>query len=169
MNRKWLLSDFGFSTVLDGSIHAMSTERRGTDSYRAPELVEYTYDTSGNSRPGIASKESDIWAVGCILFQIATTKTFRAFKTDYDTLGYMMRWAGFELPQLKEDYNDALQDKVMCLETGSLAPVWEQINCILEGCLAIAPEAKPSASQLHERFRKMWVELKKSEIRGVMK
>lgn len=153
--RRWLLTDFGFSTIVESEGVAFSCQRRGTDTYRAPELAEFTYDTSGNSRPGIVSKESDIWAVGCILFQVATTNNSRAFQSDHHAIGFRKGWEGYEIPQLNELHNVNLGQGIACPELGSCEsmPLWMHLNFILFKCFAREPRDRASAYELMEYFQ----------------
>jgi len=50
----------------------MTTYGRGTESYRAPELIRET---------ATVTKSSDIWALGCIIYALAFQK--KAFESDF--------------------------------------------------------------------------------------
>jgi serine/threonine protein kinase len=70
----WKLTDFGFTS------EAMSAARtslygRGTSGYRSPEIV-------GTEKPHYSNR-SDIWALGCILYELATGR--RVFEHDFAT------------------------------------------------------------------------------------
>jgi serine/threonine protein kinase len=155
LKKRWILTDFGFSSIFKSQALILSRDRRGTPVYRAPELAEYTYDSSGHSTPGSVSTKSDIWALGCILYRLATSgKTF-AFSGDYAAVAYKQRHDGVELPQLTAEHAPSLQLETMCPERICLLPMWEQINSILGKCLARDPELRPSALELRLRFQKM--------------
>src|ERR1700685_2478180 len=66
--RQWKIVDFGIMSH-GTSDHAISTHAsRGTGGYRAPELV---------ADVGHFTNKVDIWASGCILFELITgTKAF---------------------------------------------------------------------------------------------
>jgi len=70
----WKIADFGLSA--EGSTkHSIQTgQARGTGGYRAPELL--------NEQDAKFTKKVDIWALGCILYELAM-KT-RAFRGDWD-------------------------------------------------------------------------------------
>jgi eukaryotic-like serine/threonine-protein kinase len=72
----WKVADFGFAT--DGLSREANTSflGRGTDGYRAPELVSIDALEIGK-----AGKPSDIWALGCIFFELVTRR--RAFFDSY--------------------------------------------------------------------------------------
>jgi hypothetical protein len=70
---KWKISDFGISSEGTSSYLVTTTSSRGKPSYRAPELLEF-----GN---GKYSHKSDIWAVGCVLFEMITRR--KRFNHDY--------------------------------------------------------------------------------------
>lgn len=133
---------------------ALSTGRRGTNAYRAPELTEITFDSSGLPLPCVVTCKSDIWAMGCILFKLATTNKVCAFDSDYSALNYKRDFEGFELPQLNEQHNIELRQKTKCKgEEGQ--PFWEQLNGIIKVCLAKDPEERPTARELNSRFEMM--------------
>jgi serine/threonine protein kinase len=72
----WKITDFDFTK--DGKCKEMhSTENaRGTDCYRAPELV----------KSGKVGTTSDIWALGCIIHALVSGRT--AFNGDTDVWNY---------------------------------------------------------------------------------
>jgi serine/threonine protein kinase len=67
--RVWKIADFGLTA--EGSKKAHTTRySRGTPSYRAPELV----------KDGVFSNKVDIWAMGCILYELIFSK--KTFSSD---------------------------------------------------------------------------------------
>jgi serine/threonine protein kinase len=65
----WKIADFGIS-VPGTSKNALTTRyARGTDRYRAPELVTLF----SAEKPGFTNKV-DIWAFGCIIFELVCSK-----------------------------------------------------------------------------------------------
>jgi len=71
----WKLGDLG--TVADGTSKHFNTTRysRGTACYRAPEILQ---------EPAKYNNKADIWAFGCIVYELATKK--KAFDSDIATL-----------------------------------------------------------------------------------
>jgi serine/threonine protein kinase len=68
--QQWKLTDFGISATATSN-RAHSTEyRRGTASYRAPEVWRHEF-----------TNKVDIWSLGCVLHELATSKT--AFEHDW--------------------------------------------------------------------------------------
>jgi serine/threonine protein kinase len=51
--RRWVITDFGFAMRIDDDTVVLSHRKRGTNTYRAPELIQKCE----------ASKKSDIWAL----------------------------------------------------------------------------------------------------------
>lgn len=71
--RQWVISDFGYTCEGDSDKLTISRAGRGTESYRAPELMGP--DTTR------FSNKSDIFALGCIIFELASDN--KAFANDY--------------------------------------------------------------------------------------
>lgn len=150
-----MLTDFGFSTIVGDGDVALSHDRWGTTAYRAPELLDFSYDEAGHSRPAEVSRKSDIWAIGCILFKVASCNRACAFTSDYNVIAFKNRHEGHALPQLEEGHNKALCHAIWCPERDRVLPLWEQVNSMIKLCLAIDPEERPTALELSNRFEKM--------------
>lgn len=87
----WKITDFGLTAEGTARTALATQYARGTISYRAPELHK-----------GIASMKSDIWALGCILYELVfgckafldDWSVFQYFtskqRLDFPTLGYPM-------------------------------------------------------------------------------
>lgn len=119
----WKLADFGLT--VEGSSNTEHTTRYGTGSsgYRAPELMS----DSGKRY----TNKVDIWAMGCILFELATGN--RAFNDD---------WAVFRYQSSRKFEGITLFDTVDPL------PVTNHIVNMLK----IKPSARPSAPALSQDF-----------------
>jgi serine/threonine protein kinase len=68
----WKIGDFGFTSVGSSQSIRYSSNARGTPGYRAPELLQ--------GERGSFNNKADIWAMGCILFELAAGK--KAFEND---------------------------------------------------------------------------------------
>jgi serine/threonine protein kinase len=68
----WKLTDFGVTSVAMGTSKT-TIYGRGTSGYRAPELF--------NPGKSYYSNRSDIWALGCIVYELATGR--QVFENDY--------------------------------------------------------------------------------------
>jgi serine/threonine protein kinase len=149
--KRWLLTDFGFSTVIEE--RGFSHGRRGTPGYRAPELLEEKYDDQGNPLPAEFSRKSDIWALGCILYRIASKD--QAFRNDDKVKSYVWGSKESPLPQIDE-LTDASYDRVIyCSKKRRPLPFREHLNLIIESCLAKQPSDRPTAMQLKVRFEEL--------------
>lgn len=77
---RWKLTDFGLACEAT-SKRALSTANGfGTTCYRAPELL------MGEEETLKFTNKVDIWALGCVLYEIVTSQS--AFSNDYDTRDY---------------------------------------------------------------------------------
>lgn len=77
-DKVWKITDFGLASEGNSKRATTTHNARGTACYRAPELVQ--------PEPSV-SKQSDIWALGCILYELITG--FMAFPSDCSTYEYM--------------------------------------------------------------------------------
>jgi tetratricopeptide (TPR) repeat protein len=85
----WKIADFG-TTVEGTSTHAQSTAlARGTASYRAPELL---------AEEPMYTNKLDIWALGCILYELATGRP--AFTGDWDVRSFTLSKSIIEVPNI---------------------------------------------------------------------
>ena len=123
----------------------LSNDRRGTNSFRAPELLEFKYDEFGRVQPGVASVKTDIWAIGCILFALCCRGKRSAFRSDDHTLFYMQGIKGHEIPQLSKAENENLQ---WSISGNQDYPLWQQFNSVIRTRLAKVPAERPSATDL---------------------
>ena len=97
------LGDFGISKVLEcTSDHALTVQ--GTPYYMSPEVCQnqpYTY-------------QSDIWALGCILYELCALK--HAFHAE-NLLGLVFKIVQDTQEPLDGDYSDDLKELVAMLLT----------------------------------------------------
>jgi serine/threonine protein kinase len=150
-----LLTDFGFSTSLGSGRVGISHGKRGTPGYRAPELLEAKYDENGNEEGAEYTSRADIWAIGCILYEIATMKTMRTFGAngDWGVMNYAK--GGEPLPQLKKEDNEFLGVETFCSSTSSSRPLTEQFNCLISRCLDPDPTGRPNTMELKASFEQI--------------
>eukprot|EP00050_Salpingoeca_kvevrii_P022017 m.119933 g.119933 ORF g.119933 m.119933 type:complete len:745 (-) comp9567_c0_seq1:25-2259(-) len=71
------LGDFGFARIINGGIKA---SRKGTPLYMAPEEVSMGHFNEGG----------DIWALGCVLYEMATSRSPFEDATSYDHLEILL-------------------------------------------------------------------------------
>jgi serine/threonine protein kinase len=124
----WKLADFGLSSEGSSKRNLPTKYSSGTPGYRAPELM----DSGGD--PAMYNNKVDIWAMGCIFYELATG--IRPFKSDWDVLNHRFSKRNMEV---------VLDDS---FETGSIAAITEHIVEMLQ----IDPSDRPSASFLSEKF-----------------
>jgi serine/threonine protein kinase len=143
-----LLTDFGLSVAVQSGKGNPTKAGHGTEGYRAPELLDENIDERGREIGGTFSKKSDVWATGCVLFAVATTGTRVAFRSDLIAHDYAS--GDGSVPELQENDNPNL---VQPFPSESVsAPLWVQLNAIIENCFAPKPDARPGTSELLTQF-----------------
>lgn len=83
----WKITDFGSTAKGTSNAREVTVYSRGTPSYRAPELL---------AEPPLYNNRADIWALGCILFEIVTAE--KAFSGDWGVRDFALSAKLFELP-----------------------------------------------------------------------
>jgi serine/threonine protein kinase len=122
----WKLADFGLS--IEGSSQNLPTKySSGTPGYRAPELM----DSNGN--PAMYNNKVDIWAMGCILYELATG--IRPFQSDWEVLKH--RFSGKNINVVLDSFD---------------TPSVETITKYIVDMLQVDPADRPSASLLSNEF-----------------
>lgn len=74
--RQWKLTDFGFTTEATSKADRRTPYGFGTPKYRAPELLQ---------DEAVYTNKVDIWALGCILHELATSRL--PFSSNWDVWG----------------------------------------------------------------------------------
>ena len=150
--KRWLLTDFGFSTIVPSGKVGLSHGRRGTPGYLPPEFIPD--HAIGNQNPAEYTTSADIWAMGCVIFELATAKRRRAF--GYDNW-YAVNFAkGLSpVPQLTNHDNPFLGTPIFSRATNTILPMLQQFNSILELCFAVDPKRRLNALELKARFDDM--------------
>ena len=119
----WKIGDFGFTSDAASGL-ARSEARRGTSSYRAPELLRFsTFDD-----------RVDIWALGCVFYELVCRKT--AFKDDWQVTEYARQNMKMYVPLRR------------FVDVNARTPV---VNLIHE-MLQLRPSSRPSAADLCSLF-----------------
>ena len=97
-SNNWKITDFGFATEGSSKKIIVSQLSRGTQSYRAPELL---------AEPSIYTRKVDIWALGCIFYEIVTGQ--KMFKSDLHVNEYRISRTVLVIPDLDFHYHDSEQ------------------------------------------------------------
>ena len=74
--RLWKITDFGLTSEGTSKALHTTTSARGTNGYRAPEMIR------GEKKR--YSNKADIWAVGCIFYELIVGE--RPFEDDWAVL-----------------------------------------------------------------------------------
>lgn len=135
----WKIGDFEFT--LEGTSKRAYTTKfaRGTECYRAPELV--------NELPMVSMK-SDIWAVGCILYELVGCGK-KAFSHDFHIFQYGINRCKPKTPPFPEGLNLRLKSYVLQLLDAMLEFDWWKRPS--------AREILGMLSSLHEETTKVYL------------
>lgn len=138
------ITDFGFTVPGVSNQDYFSTRRRSTEAYCAPELIFRS----------IFSSKSDIWAMGCILFEscFATVDQRRAF-SDLNALATYNVTLALPPPQIgwyalgldPNYYRD-------CPYKDRVEKIWEGLNMLFAACFRREPAERPDANILHDNL-----------------
>lgn len=128
-DKSWKIADFGLTCEATSKGFHTSTFARGTDGYRAPELLK-----EGRHY----NNKSDIWSLGCILHELGTER--KAFANDFQLLWYSL--------------GGPTSQKQMCLPSDIVIEgSWREcVAAIINVMLEIYPANRPSAGWLVEKF-----------------
>jgi serine/threonine protein kinase len=143
------LADFGFTSVGESGQQYSSLQGRMTLIYGAPELIIH----------GKYSKKSDIWAVGCILYEacFAMIDRRRAFRSVPAITSYYFNenipppqidWDDFES---YPDYNTAAE-RYQRFYKSVLERELNSINIIFASIFRRKPEERPTALELRDNL-----------------
>jgi uncharacterized protein (TIGR02452 family) len=124
----WKLCDFGYTTELKSRSNLRTASARGTDGYFPPEFFAkgaVLYNT-----------KVDIWAMGCILFELAMTK--RAFESNSAIFEYRVSGVLPTITPHKYFSQEDLENTTTCVSR----------------MLKIDPSERPTASESIELFLK---------------
>lgn len=111
----WKVTDFGTAAETTSKREHTTRFSRGTECYRAPEVLH-------GDRPRFTNK-CDIWALGCILFELVTLK--KAFKGDFETMKFAESGKTFlvtstqtsGLVDVAADYFSELVQTMLCVDS----------------------------------------------------
>lgn len=92
----WKIADFGFTTEGSSKRIILSSAGRGTQSYRAPELICETL---------IYTRKVDIWALGCIFYELVTGT--KAFQNDWQAREYGLSSEKLAIPDIDYHYRSS--------------------------------------------------------------
>jgi serine/threonine protein kinase len=126
-NGRWKITGFALASISGNNDLPQQTENsRGTSGYRAPELVSDAY----------FSTKVDIWALGCIAYEILTRTS--AFSDDFEIYSYSV--GDFEIGFPSQ----------LALGTSEYS-IWQTVRSMLH------PKGvkRPTARAVHCKFRSL--------------
>jgi len=86
---QWKIADFGITAEFTSKSARTTKYARGSENYLAPELL---------AEHAIVTRKTDIWGLGCILYELGTGKTaFSAYGNirEYSVSGHCLRIPDF--------------------------------------------------------------------------
>jgi serine/threonine protein kinase len=122
----WKLADFGSAAYTASKSRVTTHERRGTDSYRAPEVIQ----------SGYFNNRSDIFALGCIVFEVVIGRAL--FTSD---------WA---INTYAEKNESIFPDHWPTSQSGSILYRLGQLSAEM---LSAAPSERPGAATVLDRLQ----------------
>jgi serine/threonine protein kinase len=139
----------------------ISYQRRGTRGFSAPELLKREQNDQGIEQPGEFSRSSDIWAIGCILYSVASTGKRKAFSDDVEVMSYSQVLR--PCPRITTDFPASFNDELVLPASDRKTTFLEEVNSIIASCLAIQPEGRPTALNLKLRFEAIRARLESAD------
>jgi serine/threonine protein kinase len=133
----WKIADFGFTSEGSSKRTVFSKNSRGTEGYRAPELVR---DNS------VYNQKVDIWAFGCIFYEIVAES--KAFDDDWQVRQYWQSQEPLKIPPVNFHHSNSAQ----FLESILLKTLHKDLN------------ARPSAQSLCLDYRAFRTQLQDLSI-----
>src|SRR6266516_4167409 len=130
------VSDFGFSAEGISSRENATADARGTPGYRAPELI--------SGQGGMFMNKVDIWAMGCILYELAFGK--KMFFNNWETMKYASEGESVDLPPNLGAVNVTVECHSMhqsCIIV---------LRTVITAMLEATTRKRSSAHNLHELF-----------------
>ena len=124
----WKLADFGYLTEATSSSLRMSAGMKGSEGYRAPELL------NRNTKTILFNNKVDIWSLGCILHEFATGT--KPFENDFDTYHHKVSNGTIRVV-LDEAFSEQCK---------------AAITTLVLSMLQIKLASRPSAAELLEKF-----------------
>jgi len=89
IQKLWKITDFGLTSEGTSKVLHTTTSARGTNGYRAPEMIR-------DSKKGFSNK-ADVWAVGCIFYELLVGE--QLFVDDWSVFNYLHSNTPISIPQ----------------------------------------------------------------------
>jgi serine/threonine protein kinase len=133
---RFLLTHFGLFRPIDNEEDDVTREGFGTGGYGAAEVFDGKY-----------GKKSDMFSIGCVMFEVASMGLQRAFKEDYEIRRYKDDYPRFALRELKSRWYSGLDNLTL-----------KSFNRWIRECLDLDPDRRPEAAELKKRLERKFNE-----------
>lgn len=149
----WKITDFGITMEGASTKGKTTTKGRGTECYRAPELI-------ANEGSGRFSYKSDVWSLGCIAYELFMREM--AYRSDWEVLGFSSEPRGNarrQVPVLQ--LLETPRSPSLCEHCRMHAEQLEQalrdldnLNPLLDRMLSKESHNRPTAEEIKESWHK---------------
>ncbi|KAJ3576474.1 hypothetical protein NP233_g401 [Leucocoprinus birnbaumii] len=144
-----LLTDFGASQIVTATAAPTNSSIFSTLRFAAPELME------DGARP---SKESDVWAFGCLCYQALSRKSpYYQYSRDFQVVGALSRKELPKRPSLAEVNDDDDENNWDLEVDDDWDPVDDQMWTLITKCCVPEPEGRLKIPAVQELIADMKV------------
>lgn len=114
------------------------TREIGSLIYRAPEVIEGSYHTTA----------MDIWAVGCIIFQMFTKKMLFEYNSNREEPNVFLTLHRKCVEERRVRSEMKLSDKDLKEFNESSGPKWSEMVDLVEKCINLDPAKRPTVTEI---------------------
>ncbi|KAI1321914.1 kinase-like protein [Xylariaceae sp. FL0255] len=148
---RFILADFGLSTLKSLSQNSQTPFKNGTDDYLAPECEDWDASFQG----GVVHRSADIWSLGCIVAEIATYLVFghqgvSAFQKRRECK--VRAWILHQFHEGPSRPSEAVKQWLDLLEHSGTKAVAMLVHLVRQ-TLVLDQKARPGAAEMTQKLR----------------